>query len=174
MTHSDGNLRVLGVNDVQALLEGKQEAMLAAVRQAYLAHYEARTSLPHSTFLRFPAAPKDRIIAQLEKACDEHRAERVRMLTEFKLAREVEQERVIAAFKACGGPAGWSLVLAQLYSLAMLPAGMWRWEDSLGNFSIFDSAISFIPEPNRTYRRLVYADEAKPTQAQISGSTGTE
>lgn len=63
MTHSDGNLRVLGVNDVQALLEGKQEAMLAAVRQAYLAHYEARTSLPHSTFLRFPAAPKDRIIA---------------------------------------------------------------------------------------------------------------
>lgn len=98
----------------------------------------------------------------LEKEVARLREERVRMLAEFKLAREVEQERVIAAFKACGGPAGWSLVLAQLYSLAMLPAGMWRWEDSLGNFSIFDSAISFIPEPNRTYRRLVYADEAKP------------
>ncbi|HKY34942.1 MAG TPA: 2,3-diaminopropionate biosynthesis protein SbnB [Polyangiaceae bacterium] len=63
MTSSDGNLRVLGANDVQSLLDGRQEAILSAVRQAYLAHYEARTSLPHSTFLRFPNEPRNRIIA---------------------------------------------------------------------------------------------------------------
>lgn len=61
MTQS--NLVVLDGGEVGALLRGREDEVLAAVRAAYLAHAEGRSSLPHSLFLRFPEDPHNRIIA---------------------------------------------------------------------------------------------------------------
>lgn len=49
--------------DVLACLEGQEHAILDAVGRAYLAHGAGESSLPHSSFLRLPGAPRNRIIA---------------------------------------------------------------------------------------------------------------
>jgi 2,3-diaminopropionate biosynthesis protein SbnB len=54
---------ILGAGEVRAVLDGAQHAVLAAVRRAYELHALGRTSVPHSVFLRFPDAERDRIIA---------------------------------------------------------------------------------------------------------------
>lgn len=59
---SDGIL-VLGGPEVEELLAGREEEIVAAVERAYVAHNEGKSSLPHSTFLRFPGNELDRIIA---------------------------------------------------------------------------------------------------------------
>ncbi len=61
--HVQGGLRVLGAADVRASLDGREEEVIAAVREAYVAHYGGQSSLPHSSFLRFPQNERNRIIA---------------------------------------------------------------------------------------------------------------
>lgn len=54
---------VIGGAEVADLLTGKEAAILRTIRRAYEIHGQGETSLPHSTFLRFPFSPADRIIA---------------------------------------------------------------------------------------------------------------
>lgn len=62
-TDVDGSLRVLGAREVESLLAGQEADVLRAVEQAYLAHYRGQSSLPHSSFLRFPGDAPNRIIS---------------------------------------------------------------------------------------------------------------
>ena len=53
----------IGSEDVSALLRGREIAIVETIAKAYQAHGKGQSSLPHSTFLRFPDQPANRIIA---------------------------------------------------------------------------------------------------------------
>src|SRR6185295_16227248 len=60
--HDEG-LLILSGEDVAALLASQEAAVVEAVKEAYLTHRAGKSSLPHSTFLRFPGDEVNRIIA---------------------------------------------------------------------------------------------------------------
>lgn len=53
---------ILGHDDVRALLGGAEREILDLVRETYRRHEEGRTTVPFSTFLRFPDSERNRII----------------------------------------------------------------------------------------------------------------
>jgi 2,3-diaminopropionate biosynthesis protein SbnB len=57
------DILILKGPDVQALLAGREIEIIQAARSAYETHARGESSLPHSTFLRFPDNQRDRIIA---------------------------------------------------------------------------------------------------------------
>ena len=60
--HGSDVLIVTG-SEVRALLSGCEAEIISTVRDAYLAHGKGVSSLPHSTFLRFPDDARNRIIS---------------------------------------------------------------------------------------------------------------
>jgi|SoiMetStandDraft_5_1073268.scaffolds.fasta_scaffold01840_2 2,3-diaminopropionate biosynthesis protein SbnB len=59
----NNEILLLSGRQVNALLEGQEREILRVVRRAYEAHARHQTALPFSTFLRFPADKKNRVIA---------------------------------------------------------------------------------------------------------------
>ena len=57
------SLLLLGGREVNDLLMDRETEILGAVRRAYEAHARNQTALPFSTFLRFPADDRNRVIA---------------------------------------------------------------------------------------------------------------
>ncbi len=59
----DDEILLIKGREVADLLKGRELEILQKVRLAYQAHARRETSLPHSTFLRFPANDANRVIA---------------------------------------------------------------------------------------------------------------
>jgi N-[(2S)-2-amino-2-carboxyethyl]-L-glutamate dehydrogenase len=59
----DGDILILKGNEVVSLLANREADLVNIVQAAYLAHGSGESSLPHSTFLRFPHDAGSRIIA---------------------------------------------------------------------------------------------------------------
>jgi N-[(2S)-2-amino-2-carboxyethyl]-L-glutamate dehydrogenase len=60
---SNRDLRILKGRDVQMILDGAELVLIDVVQAAYEAHSLGQSTLPHSSFLRFPDDPVNRIIA---------------------------------------------------------------------------------------------------------------
>jgi len=60
---SPGTVLVLSGEDVRRLLLGEEHLLADVVRDAYLAHRDGETVLPHSSFLRLPLRSSERAIA---------------------------------------------------------------------------------------------------------------
>jgi len=59
----DGDILILKGHEVDELLAGRELELMETVRKAYETHQAGLSSLPHSTFLRFPDSDLNRIIA---------------------------------------------------------------------------------------------------------------
>lgn len=58
-----GDLLILKAAEVASLVTGQELTLINLVQMAYEAHAMGQSSLPHSTFLRFPGDNRNRIIA---------------------------------------------------------------------------------------------------------------
>jgi ornithine cyclodeaminase/alanine dehydrogenase-like protein (mu-crystallin family) len=59
----ENDVIVIAGDEVRSLLAGQELAIIEQVQNAYEVHALGDSSLPHSTFLRFPENERDRIIA---------------------------------------------------------------------------------------------------------------
>ena len=59
----NGDILILKGPEVSSLLAERELEIINAVRMAYETHAQGDSTLPHSTFLRFPDYPRDRIIS---------------------------------------------------------------------------------------------------------------
>jgi N-[(2S)-2-amino-2-carboxyethyl]-L-glutamate dehydrogenase len=57
------DIRIINAQEVRRILTGRELDLIQLVRAAYETHAGGESSLPHSTFLRFPSNQRDRIIA---------------------------------------------------------------------------------------------------------------
>jgi 2,3-diaminopropionate biosynthesis protein SbnB len=60
---SSDRVLILRGDEISSLLENRELEMIEVVRKAYVAHWRGQSSLPHSSFLRFPDDAMNRIIA---------------------------------------------------------------------------------------------------------------
>jgi ornithine cyclodeaminase len=174
----DGDILILRGHEVEELLAGKELELMQTARAAYEAHAAGASSLPHSTFLRFPDNASDRVIGlpaylgddfevagikwissfpgNLERGLDRASAVMILNATDTGRPRAIIEASIISAKRTAA-----SAALAAQYlhpqkseSIAVIGCG-------LINFEVTRFLLASRPE----VRRLVIAD-LYPAQAE--------
>jgi ornithine cyclodeaminase len=91
------DLTVIGAADVEAVLAGHEKLVIDAVQKAYETHARGASSLPHSSFLRFPDSDKDRIICLPAYLGDEYQLAGVKWIASMpdNVARGMERASAV-------------------------------------------------------------------------------
>jgi 2,3-diaminopropionate biosynthesis protein SbnB len=94
---SSDDLLIIGASEVEAALDGLEANVLDTVQKAYETHSRDASSLPHSSFLRFPDSDKDRIICLPAYLGDDYQLAGVKWIASMpdNVARDMERASAV-------------------------------------------------------------------------------
>lgn len=96
MTHLDDGILILNGDETLSVLQGRELEVVQLIGDAYKAHAAGESMLPHSSFLRFPADDRNRIIALPAYLGDGFRLAGIKWIASFPGNHERGIERASA------------------------------------------------------------------------------